>query len=216
MATVQTNMVLLSQMIDPFARDGTEITSTNVHSAAGKFTAQQRLDLYNRARIVMFGELRKSLPPDELSRQVNKTIENFNTLTFASGVSTNFPTDCLWPLNLRDAAGAQIFIVRPTLGQIIAAGNIPHFVQSSTNRHVTWEGLQLRNEIGITIIPDAATYRLKYYKIAAWTLTDVSTGTALETFNDDYQSTLLEIAVKLALEQGTQEVNAALSPMGAR
>lgn len=196
----------------------TEFTLSDIGVNAGRFAPQRLLDIYNEARLCLFNALRQVYPSSDLSRYIGRTVVTKTDLTFASGVAT-VPAGFLKVLSLRDAAGTQIFVVKPTLGPTIANANAngtsKHFKETATNRFVMYENGTLRSESGSTFIPNAATYQLKYYGVPLWTLTDVTNGTTVEVFDDDLKPKLMEIAEKISMEQGLNEVNAlALSLVG--
>jgi len=204
MSTVNANLVKLSSVIDPFAKGNIEITGANVGTVTGKFTPQQRLNFYNDARKTLFNVLREAYSLSELSRQISGVVVKKTDIQFNGGVAT-LPDGFIQPINLRDAAGKQIFVLTPTRGQIVNGTN-PHFKESATNRFVVWEGNELKTESGSTHVPNANTYILRYYGLVDFSLSDVTGGTVKETFNPDYEPKLLEIAQALSLEDGGHEV----------
>mgnify|MGYP001240429504 CR=1 FL=1 len=235
MSTVQANLAKLAQRIDPYTSAGVEITAANVCTVGydgQQFTIQRLLDIYNEARLMLFNELRVSLSPDELSKKVSKTAKTKTDLKFASGVTPTpasdpnaIPADFIEAIGLTDNAGARIYIVKPSIGPLIADANAngtnPHLKESATNRFVVLEGggssggLRFRSEsANVTWYPNVSTYKLRYFGVGQWTLTTVTTGTQEETFGDDYLPRLLEFAAKVSLEQGMQEVNALAKAMG--
>jgi len=59
-----------------------------------------------------------------------------------------------------------------------------------------------------TIMPNAATYILRYYGISNFTLSDILGNTTVESFNENYYPIIIDLAQAIASEQGTIAVNA--------
>jgi len=170
-----------------------------------RFTRQRLLDIYNQARFILFGVLRSALNTEELSRSVSGVIISKNDLSFTNGVATK-PAGYLYPISLTDSSGAQIIILPSSYGPIVTSGSNPHFTESATNRFVFDEGNNLISVSGNTYIPNGSNYKLKYFGLNTFTLSDVFGGTVTETFNPDYHGVILEIAAAIAMELGQQEI----------
>jgi hypothetical protein len=206
--TVQANIIKLLQRVEPALNDGyTVISASNIStwsaSAGEKYTPQRILDIYNDARRQLIGELRKSITTKQLSTVVTGAIQYTATLPFAlsGSVSTaTMPTGYIDFVSLSNASGTKILKLDPSYIQTILEGADPKYVQSSTNIFV-FEIAKTLTHFG-TYIPTASTYKLYYVGISDFVLTDITGGTTVETINDEYIPTLLDIAEALAYKLG--------------
>ena len=66
-------ILAVAQIIDPYTKDGTKLTSSNICTAGydgDRFTKERLLDIYNSARYSLFGGLYTVLPISELNKYV--------------------------------------------------------------------------------------------------------------------------------------------------
>lgn len=179
---------------------GGTVTGALIGSVDGNFTRQRLLDIYNDARFVLFGELKRSRTLHDLTEIINGNVVSSTTLAFSSG-SANKPSGYIRSISLMDSSN----VVIPILPASWNAGLLS--LQQAGNRFV--------NEIGSTLVsPTAGTYiadgnyKLLYYGITNFTLAQVLDGTTTETYIEDFQYILLEIAEAIGLGKGLNEVQA--------
>lgn len=187
--------------VDPYGgASGTEITASNIHSQDGeKWTAQQRLDIYNQARFALLTALHAL--PKVLMLQlsgalvVNKTDWQW-TLSGSTSTAAK-PTGFIEFISAETNGGVPMILLDQTLISVVLKGDNPNYVQSASNIHIFEVG---GNFIHFgTYVTSASNYKLQYVGLSRFTLTDVTTATAAqETFNDIYYPALVDIATQIA------------------
>lgn len=210
MSRLQDNMLALIQRVDPTMKNDVEITAATLSSwgtnGSDRFTAQRLVDCYNEARKIMANIISNrfdlSMRVDALSGLMT-VVTNFQ---FTSGVATK-PSGFINAYNLVRPDGKSLSILSPVLYSITK-----HL--DSYENPIVYEHITTFNAVSSTNVPDAATYTLRYFRLVNWTLADVlqtSPAYVDETFNATFDPILLELAVMVAMEQGTASVNAAAS-----
>lgn len=203
--TVQAAILSLLQRIDPTMKDMTVVTASNIatwnSSGGDKFDAQRVVDIWNQARFLLTQVLHEQMSNAELSKQVAGNLVTNSALTFTTGSAT-LPTGYVFPVSLWDASGNIITIL--PFGMM----NTVKSLESATNKFVFESGTTLVTISGSTYVSDVSTYVLRYYGITTFTTADVTGGATVESFRDRWIPVLLEIATKLALEQGTADAEA--------
>lgn len=186
-------------------KDMTVVTASNIatwnSSGGDKFDAQRVVDIWNQARFLLTQVLHEQMSNAELSKQVAGNLVTNSALTFTTGSAT-LPTGYVFPVSLWDASGNIITIL--PFGMM----NTVKSLESATNKFVFESGTTLVTISGSTYVSDVSTYVLRYYGITTFTTADVTGGATVESFRDRWIPVLLEIATKLALEQGTADAEA--------
>ncbi len=207
--TVQAAILSLLQRIDPTMKDMTVVTASNIAtwntSGGDKFDAQRIVDIWNQARFLLTQVLHEQMSDAQLSKEVAGNLVTNSAFQFTTGSAT-LPTGYVFPVSLWDVNSAIITIL--PFGMM----NTVKGLESATNRFVFEAGTTLVTISTSTYVPDAATYVLRYYGITTFTTTDVTGGATVESFRERWIPVLLEIAVKLATEQGTADVEAIARP----
>jgi len=204
--TVQSNIISLLQRIDPTLKDGTTVIAagniaTWASTAGAKFNPQQVVDFYNEGRTALANAVDLHYP-EPLKGTVLGGLAQLNaSLTFTSGAAPK-PTGFIKSVFLSDVNNAQI-----TINPIIMIPRLKD-LETSTNRMVFDCGSSFSALTGTTNIPNAATYKLSYYGITTFVLSDVTGGATVEQFNDDWFPKIIQLAEAVANEQGQQAVNA--------
>jgi len=201
-------MTQLARRVDPYTKAGAEITSATIGTVDGdRFSAQRLLDIYNEARLTLFGVLRSRMTTEELSREISGTYQTLSTLSFSlasEGVRAAVPATYLRAIFLTDGSNQPIIIIPAPLMQVVRQGNNPHFVESPSNRFVVESGGYFIHYGGF--VPEGNNYKLHYFGLPTYVLSDVTGGTTNEAFNSDYHHILLELATAIANEQGRTQV----------
>ena len=207
MATVQSNILKIAQSVDPYTKAGAEITSATIGTVDGdRFTKQRLLDIYNESRLSLFQAMRSVMPDDELSKNISGMFISAAIVFTAASPNTNAPkpSGYLKLKSLAATGGAPVIVLRNDLLNVVRGGRDPYYTISASNL--------IAFEIGTNfVIPalfGAGTGIIDYYGITDWTLSDVTTGTAVEVFSSEYEPLLFELAGAIASEQGTDQVNA--------
>lgn len=209
MATVTSQILKILGRVDPYRKDGVEVTAANIATATtgwstvggDRFTAQRIADCYNTARMQLANIVDKTVPEDKKAIVVSGNVVVSTTSTFASGVLAKPTGYVMWEY-LTDVNGAQITIL--PVSQIQQAKDL----ESATNRMVFDYGTNFTALTGSTNIPNASTYIFRYYGVTQYTVTQCADGSTAESFNDFLHPTLVDLAVAIANEQGTAEINA--------
>ena len=188
------------------------VTAELIGSVDGENIPRQRLlDIYNFARytafIVMKGlcTVNGKLDLALLGKKFGSLVTSTSTFQFASGSGTK-PAGYLEFISLADTNNAQIYLLDQSLKAEVLKGVNPYYIESSTNRFVF--------DIGNTLVhysnqlPDVSTYKLNYFGISDFTLSDVLGNSTTETFNEQYMPGLIELAQAIVAEQGEQQLNA--------
>ena len=166
------------------------------------FPRQRILDIYNQARMALFQAMDNVLSLEEKIIAISGTVIKKTDLTFTSA-SAPKPTGFIQAIYLTDVSGDQITILPLSVFRELKDRH------SVSNRMVFDYGTVFEApSTSTTIIPNAATYILRYYGISSFTLSDILGGTTVETFNENYYPIIIELAQAIASEQGTIEVNA--------
>lgn len=205
--TVQAAILSLLQRIDPTMKDMTVVTAANIAtwntSGGDKFDSQRICDLWNQARFLLTQVLHEQMSLEQLSKEVAGNLVTNSAFQFASGSAT-LPTGYVFPVSLWDVSGNIITILPFGMMNTVKHGAL----ESATNRFVFEAGTTLVTISTSTYVTDASTYVLRYYGITTFTTTDVTGGSTVESFRERWIPVLLEIASKLALEQGTADAEA--------
>lgn len=196
-----------SAFVSAYISGGTAVGALIGSVDGVKFTRQRLLDIYNESRLVAFKALENIYPKSLLKEHTGEISQEFKTLDFLAGVTTNLPSGIMKIESLTDSTGKQI-LVDVIEASVVRAGANPHYTESATNRFVFRINGKLQTVSGNTNVPDASTYELRYFGLTDFTLTDVTGNVTIETFNDRHHFSLIEISQSLALERSTQEVNA--------
>ena len=215
---VQTAILKLLQKIDPTLKDMTVVTASNIGTAVTgwstvggeKFDAQGLLDIYNDARMAVFEEFREKLGDDleALGATVGAELVSSTTftmtLTGSVAVGTK-PTGYIKFASMSNASGIEINLLGPELlEEVRSAAPSPHYTQTSTGPIFVFETATQFVHYG-TFVTTLATYRLVYFGLTNWTLTDVTAGTAYETYTDDQiANQVIPKAIAIALSRGLQ------------
>jgi hypothetical protein len=167
MSTIQTQLVRLAQRVDPFTKDGTELTAANIGTVAGdRFTAQRLLDCYNEARMILAQTISVMMPTRKKSLAISGNIVRDTAATFTSGVLTK-PSGFVETLSLMTSAG-QLISVLPA-----SSVALTRYLDSANNPIVYEEAAAFRSENGTAYIPNASTYVFRYYGITNFGLASV-------------------------------------------
>ncbi len=204
MPTLRTNILELIARVDPAAVDGTAIVDGNLNATDPEsFTKTDLIAKYNEARIVLWNALRQVVPPILLAEVISGLVGKDTGLQFSGGVM-NKPTGFLKAILLTDVSNNKIAVLPAS------TIDITKHLDSADNPIVYEEDTAFRSENGNSYIPDLSTYKLRYYKLVAWTVANFTTDnpTKDETFNLDLQPILLQIAESICNEVGGAEVNA--------
>lgn len=204
MSLVQTQMVRLAQRVDPYTKDGTELTSANIGSTPGdRFTAQRLLDCYNEARIALAQVISTMMPQRAKAIAVSGNIVRVSNQSITAGVLTK-PAGYIEAISLfSTATGTRIWIIPESV-----AFNLK-LQESALTPIVIEEATGFRSDNGNTYIPDGSTYDFRYFGITQFSLTDVSgSPTTQESFNPMWEPLLIQLAEAIADEQGSPQVNA--------
>jgi len=200
MSTVQAQMGRLAQRIDPVTPAGVSITAANVGTVDGRFNRNRLLDIYNEARMALANVIQQKLDPVYRREAVANNVLTA-TLTFASGVAN------------KPAGYVSTFLLKSNAGQIITV--LPVALEYATksrdgvNNPLVYEkSITLASVNGNLYVPDANNYVLEYFGVSYFALSDVTGGVTLETFNQIWEPTILELAQAIALEQGIVNVMA--------
>jgi hypothetical protein len=200
MSTVKSLILRLAQRIDPYTKAMVELNSTTVGTTDGdKFTIQRRVDIWNEARFALGNAIDKKYPNDKKQRQSAGEIYKDAAFVFASGVAAK-PSDMIDPILLTNASGTVITILPPAM--IIQARDLI----SATNLMVFDYTTSFTALDGDTYVVDGSDYVLYYYRIPTYAISDVA-GSTVESFEDRWVPTLLQLAEAIANEMGQQAVN---------
>lgn len=206
--TVQAVILRLLVRIDPKLKSGTLITSSNISTwstdGGDKFTSQRIMDIYNEARLALANAIERYYPPKERARTISGTLKKKTDLQFTSGVASKSSiTGYIKYERLFNAAGTQITILP------VSEMQETEDLNSASNPIVYDYTTSFAQKTPDTaIIADASTYVLWYHGITNYTLSNVTAGTEVEEFNEDWIPAILQIAEAIAMEQGTKAVNA--------
>lgn len=185
------------------------VVPAHVGSVDGdKFTREQQLDIYNRARWALMGfvvnAFRKSGGKLDAEKLLPGWIVRNATFQFASGSATK-PTGYVETLKLHTAADIRIPVVTPSEYERIKNK------LSATNPAVEDRGTVLYDATAGTNVPNASTYVLQYFG-----LTDMQLGDILqisgytqttEPLDEERHETLYRAAVAIARGAGAEELN---------
>jgi hypothetical protein len=197
---VQTLLARFYQRVDPLTDDGVVIDESNVGTVDGQaFPAAEGLRIYNSARKTLAASLRLVVPTWFSTREVSGCLVRKDDLEFADGVADK-PPGYVYCERLSDVDGNRIIITG-----LDRVGALKDF-ESAEKRYVLDIGNQFIAESGDEYIPDAATYILWYFGVLDWALSDVTGGTALETYDEIWLEHLLEVANLIAQEAGQAEI----------
>jgi hypothetical protein len=200
-------MVSLTQRVDPYTKDGVEITAANVGTVAGNsFTAQRLLDCYNEARVALARALMNTLSLEEASLQLGGMTKN-EAITWASQVATK-PTDMIAFLSMETVAGVPMTLLPSSWIGPTKAGNNPHLASTATRINIFDVGTQYVYYGTSSFVANGSGYRIRYIGIGTWVLADVTAGTAVETIEARLHPVLLELAAAISNEMGTVEIGA--------
>lgn len=182
---------------------GGTATPSLVGSVDGaSFSRQRILDIYNQSRMALFQAMDNVFGLEEKIVAISGTVIKKTDLTFAAGVASK-PSGFIQAVYLTDVSGDQITILPQSLFRQLKDRH------SVSNRMVFDYGTFFEApSTSTTIMPNAATYILRYFGIDNFTLAQILAGTAVETFNENYYPIIIELAQAIASEQGTIEVNA--------
>ena len=199
--TVRDSILRFALRVDPKDKNGVTFSNATIGSSDGdKFPKQRLLDMYNDARWLLFQELQSRLSETELLNAISQTIVD-TSLTFSGGAASK-PAGYVKHISLFDSVKAQIYIVDASYAETIRRGSLPAFVETTANRYVVDIGSQFKSMSGTTYIPNASTYLFTYFGLPIYALGDVTGGTVIESYNDNFNPTLLDLGERLASDQG--------------
>lgn len=200
-----------------YTSGGTAVPALIGSVDAAAVTKQRFLDVYNQSRYALFNAMKNSMTRAQLSESVGAlvvSISNFS-FTLASTVSTaTKPSGYIDFIGLSNASDVPIFLIKDDFINDVREGSNLDFKQSATNMFVFDVGQQFVSygttgvNSGNSFLTTAATYKLIYYGISDFTLTDVLGNTTTETYNEQYHPLLIELAEAIFDEQGTVQINA--------
>jgi hypothetical protein len=210
MATVNSLVLALAQKIDPYTKEGVEIIDTTIDSAAGNsFTAAQRLQIYNDARVALMRAILNTQGPESTSLSVPGTIVNAD-ISWSATVATR-PTDMIAFVSMRDSANVPMTLLPASLMNEVESGKNPYLTSTATLAYVFEVGTQF---LYLGSVSHAGTGKIRYVKLANWVTADVTKATtATETIDIRLHPQLLEIAQAISQEMGTVEVGALASKL---
>lgn len=209
MALVKDNMLAITQRIDPYTKAGVALDSTTVLSTDGdRFTAQEKVDLYNQARFTLFGVLAEKYG-DKVRDKIREVLiqkSDFQfTVTDGIAISTK-PAGFLWAESLMNVSLVPIILLPIDKVQAVRSGTNPHYTQSASKIFAfeVGNGIYSYGTAGVnsgnSFVTALSTYILTYYGLTTWT---TSSGSSTEQFSDEYNWILIETAVKLSEDIGS-------------
>ena len=151
MATVQSLMAQMVQVIDPRTKAGVEITAATVGTVDGdKFAKQRQLDLWNQSRFALFGAMRETMPLPKLTEAISgNVVETQIEFTAASNrYEYTLPTGYLKFVSLDGFSTTSkkmepILLLPTTYVDMVRLGQMPSYVQSNNIRLVFEIGTKL-------------------------------------------------------------------------
>lgn len=172
---------------------GGTVVGALIGSVDGSFSRQRLLDIYNEARMTILQLFTERGGEQEAIRSIDGNILSNQDITFATGSAAK-PTGFVKEVLLRDPSGNTV--------SIVDANELPSVQQydATATKFVYRSGTTFKGQSSVVITN--GTYKLWYYGITDFTLTDVLVGTAVETFNVEHQPKLIELAVAIATEHG--------------
>ncbi len=206
--TVQSVILKLLQRIDPKMKNGTLVAVANISTWAtdggDQFTAQRIVDIYNEARMALANAIDRYYPKDMKAKAISGTLKKKSDLTFASGVADKTTiAGYIKTERLFNNAGTQISVLPVSEMQETEDLN-------SASNPIVYEYATsfAQKTVDTAIIANAANYVLWYYGVTTYVLSDVTGGTTVEEFNEDWIPVILQLAEAIASEQGSKVVNA--------
>jgi hypothetical protein len=189
-----TLLLQITSLIDPRDKDLNPFTVENVGIDEGRFTAQERLDIYNKSRLTITGSLLKKFPlaKNSLVELISGNVEYGETITFESG-SADKPDGYIFAVDLMDSSKNQVTVLSFKDYRMVKD------LERATNLFVFEVGDTLKAPPGSSLIT-SGSYTLTYYKILPFTLADINEATVNETYNDEWHPLIEEIAVLIANE----------------
>ena len=197
--TVQHLLAELARDVDPRTSDQVIIDETNVGTVDGVFTAQRLLGLYNNARLAIGSVLYRTIGRRGMPLPVSGAITPKEDFQFQNGTAS-LPPDYIYTILLTDAAGLRIVVISADSIESVRS------YENAERRFVIEENGALRTLSGVTYVPDASTYVLRYFSIPIYTLSDVTGGVVNESYNDLFHPLIIQVAALLANERGSVEV----------
>jgi hypothetical protein len=191
------------------------IVATMVGSVDGtRFTRQRQLAIYNTARMVLFNALYESKTPDQLDKLVSGTALNNQSLTIAAA-SSNFqliakPTGFLKLIRMVDSQSPKqrINILPSKLLQDVAESITTAYTSTTSNILAFEIGANWAIYCGDTAVATSPAIT-DYFAITDWVwVTHIMPNTYYESFRDDLEPILIEIACAVADEQSNADVMA--------
>jgi hypothetical protein len=173
-------------------------------------TRQRLLDIYNDARMALFNALYETKTSDELSRHVYGAATTTSvTIAALSGAYRTIakPAGFMRLIGMTDSASSKVPI-------IVLPNNLLPEVKQAVNPNLTPSNSNLLAfELGQNwaIVGNYGTTPalIDYYGLPAWTIaTDVLAASTVETFSQDVEPILIEIAVALFNEQSMVDATA--------
>ena len=151
MATVQSLMAQMVQVVDSRTKAGVEITASTVGTVDGdRFTKQRQLDLWNQSRFALFGAMRETMPLPKLAEAISgNVVETQIEFTAASNrYEYTLPTGYLKFISLNGFSGTSkkmepIILLPTTYVDLVQLGQMPSYVQSNNIRYVFEIGTKL-------------------------------------------------------------------------
>lgn len=195
---------------------GNAIVKGMIGSSDGqKFKRQQILDIYNEARFLLFEALKKRMPEKELVKYVSSNIVLRENINFLSGVGSK-PSGYIAPLNMIDYNNREIYIKDPSYEMVIRRGELPAYVETTTNRFLIDSGSTFTNVTGTSVMPDSTVtikYYLTYFGLTTYILSQVLDGTTTESYTDNYIPMVIELGVAISGGYGSQKALALAEKM---
>lgn len=99
-----------------------------------------------------------------------------------------------------------LFLSQISVGATISIGSESKIVSAiASDTSLTCAAITSANTGVVFYVTD---YKLAYYGLTTWTLTNITNGTTTEVFNVEYEPILIEVAEAICNEQGVAEVGA--------
>lgn len=199
MSLVRDNCLNLALAVDPKTKAGTIFTSSTIGTVDGdQITANRLIAIYNQARVTLQSELHAFLRKNGVKSSilVSENVVTDTAFVFSAGVAT-IPSGLMETILLTDSSGNIIPVVPIDGLQDILD------VVSTTNKAVVQDGLTYSDPLGVL---SGTNFVLRYVAVPAYTTTDITNGTTVESFNDKWTTAIQLLGEAIASEQGTQNI----------
>lgn len=216
---IRLNMLDLASSIDARTDAGVALAEADMNSVAGeKFTAQQRLDIYNQARIAYLSNYARVQGVEGLFLQggVIKPPVTGSIALVSGTYGFEKPSDYITLISLYDSTKtSQIIILPPTMYADSLAGRNADILENSAIKQIYMFALGTRISNSDATL-NADSYTLIYIGCTLWTLANLDASTQ-ETIEDNNWPIVKELAIRIANQWGNAEVDAlALTLLGGK